>query len=64
MDPKEQEQNRKLRKVQKIYRRKKNSEENKSWTVFVGVCMLVIFFFLIMSALFDLGVQLPSFFGR
>jgi hypothetical protein len=30
MDPKEQEKNRKLRKVQRVYRRKKNSEENKT----------------------------------
>jgi hypothetical protein len=66
VDPK---QNQKLRKVQALYRKKKGrnrfrGEENKTWTLFVGVCVLIMFFFLIMSVLFDIGIPLPSFFGR
>ncbi|OAT83562.1 hypothetical protein A6P54_21260 [Bacillus sp. MKU004] len=66
MDPK---QNQKLRKVQSIYRKKKyrrrtGSEENRTWTLVVGISVLIMFFFLIMSVLFDIGIPIPSFFGR
>ncbi|MFL8938649.1 hypothetical protein ACKA06_17815 [Rossellomorea oryzaecorticis] len=66
MDPKH---NQKLRKVQSIYRKKKyrrrtGSEENRTWTLVVGISVLIMFFFLIMSVLFDIGIPIPSFFGR
>ncbi|QTC42990.1 hypothetical protein I7V34_07035 [Bacillus sp. V3] len=66
MDPK---QNQKLRKVQSLYRKKKyrrrtGSEENRTWTLVVGISVLIMFFFLIMSVLFDIGIPIPSLFGR
>ncbi len=66
MDPKH---NQKLRKVQSIYRKKKHRrrtgrEENRTWTLVVGISVLIMFFFLIMSVLFDIGIPIPSFFGR
>ncbi|MBH9964839.1 hypothetical protein [[Bacillus] enclensis] len=66
MDPKH---NQKLRKVQSIYRKKKHRrrtgrEENRTWTLMVGISVLIMFFFLIMSVLFDIGIPIPSFFGR
>ncbi|OIU71781.1 hypothetical protein [Rossellomorea aquimaris] len=66
MDPK---QNEKLRKVQASYRKKKiryrsKGDVSRTWTLAVGAGVLIMFFLLIMSVLFDIGVPLPSFFGR
>jgi hypothetical protein len=68
MHPKKQVQNQKLRKVQGIYRkkgRKSNThEDNLLWRVFAGICMLAVFFFFVLSVLFDIGIHLPPFFGK
>jgi hypothetical protein len=65
MHTKIQDENQRLRFVQGLYRKKKHKkefEDNKIRSVFVGICVLIIFFFLITSVLFDIGVPLPSFF--
>jgi hypothetical protein len=69
MHTKKQDENQRKRFVQGLYRKKKHKkrikvEDNKIWSVFVGICVLIIFFFFITSVLFDIGVPLPSFFGR
>ncbi|MCA1054061.1 hypothetical protein LCM10_03600 [Rossellomorea aquimaris] len=68
MNPDHQEKKQKLRKVQALYRSRRYKHRAqrspRAWTVVVGVSMLILFFFFIMSVLFDLGIEVPSFFGR
>lgn len=56
------------KKVQGIYREIKKQKEieqddNIIGKIIVNLCVVIILFFFIMSTLFDLGVQLPEFFG-
>lgn len=69
MYPNKNDKNQKLRKVQRLYRKNINknrgeNDDNKIWKVVINICLLVVIFFFITSALFDIGVPLPSFLGR
>lgn len=69
MYPNKNDKIQKLRKVQRLYRKNINKNrgvnyDNKIWKVVINICLLVVIFFFITSALFDMGVPLPSFFGR
>jgi uncharacterized membrane-anchored protein len=53
------------KKVQDLYRKKKReASSHKIWTVIVILCVIPVLVLLVTSALFDLGVPLPDFFGR
>ncbi|MGM0852504.1 MAG: hypothetical protein ACQEWI_07820 [Bacillota bacterium] len=55
----------KQKRVQHLYRKKKREDSShKFWTVIVTLCVIPVLILLVTSALFDLGVQLPEFFGR
>ena len=69
MYPNKQDKNQKLRKVQGLYRKRKNkgrieNEENRSWTVFMNICYWALFLYIVYSLLFDIGIQLPSYFDK
>jgi hypothetical protein len=69
VNPINQDKNQRLRKVQAVYRKKKYHKRatinnNGIWKIIVSICVITLFFFLITSALFDIGVPLPKFFGR
>ncbi|MCR8849293.1 hypothetical protein NQ095_12805 [Rossellomorea sp. SC111] len=53
------------KRIQELYRKKKRQESfNKTWTWILILCVIPVLILLVTSALFDLGVQLPEFFGR
>jgi hypothetical protein len=55
----------KQKRVQELYREKKRDDSsNKSWTFVMILFVIPVLILLVTSALFDLGVQLPEFFGR
>ncbi|MGE6753539.1 hypothetical protein ACQKFO_08800 [Rossellomorea sp. NPDC071047] len=55
----------KQNRVQELYRKKKSEgPSNNSWTVILILCVIPVLILLVTSALFDLGVPLPEFFGR
>ncbi|MCC5803575.1 hypothetical protein [Rossellomorea vietnamensis] len=57
--------NEKQKRIQEIYRTKKREESsNLTWTVILILCVIPVLILLVTSALFDLGVELPAFFGR
>ncbi|MBM7649706.1 preprotein translocase subunit SecE [Bacillus ectoiniformans] len=69
MYPQKQDKNQKLRKVQGLYRKKKQKYKtkdnvNKYGRIVVSICVILFFFFLIIDVLFDIGVPLPEIFGR
>ncbi|MGF3104447.1 hypothetical protein [Rossellomorea sp. DUT-2] len=60
-----QHTNEKQKRVQELYRKKKREDSShKIWTVIVMLCVILLLILLVTSALFDLGVPLPEFFGR
>ena len=57
--------NEKQKRVQEIYRkRKREKTSNRTWTLVLILCLIPVLILLVTSALFDLGVELPAFFGR
>ncbi|MHA7136538.1 hypothetical protein ACRTEV_04610 [Rossellomorea arthrocnemi] len=57
--------NKKQERIQEIYRKKRREDyPNKTWTLIVILCVIPVLILLVTSALFDLGVPLPEFFGR
>ncbi|WP_201715605.1 hypothetical protein [Rossellomorea arthrocnemi] len=55
----------KQKRVQELYREKKRDDSsNKSCTFVMILFVIPVLILLVTSALFDLGVQLPEFFGR
>lgn len=57
--------NEKQRRVQEVYRKyKREGSSNQTWTWILILCVIPVLILLVTSALFDLGVQLPRFFGR
>ncbi|MGG1629710.1 hypothetical protein [Rossellomorea sp. NRS-1567] len=51
--------------VQDLYRKKKREgSSHRLWTVILILCVIPVLILLVTSALFDLGVPLPEFFGR
>ncbi|MFI8577632.1 hypothetical protein ACIGEL_18120 [Rossellomorea aquimaris] len=51
--------------VQDLYRKKKREKSShKLWAVILILCVIPVLILLVTSALFDLGVPLPEFFGR
>jgi hypothetical protein len=55
----------KQKRVQDLYREKKRDDSsNKAWTFVMILFVIPVLILLVTSALFDLGVQLPEFFGR
>lgn len=70
MYPNKQDKNQKLRKVQGLYRKKrqKNTEADDKMgilgTTIVTICLILFSIFFIMSVLFDMGVSVPEIFGR
>jgi uncharacterized membrane-anchored protein len=55
----------KQKRVQDLYRKKKREDSShKTWTLIVVLCVIPVLILLVTSALFDLGVPLPEFFGR
>ncbi|UTE78395.1 MULTISPECIES: hypothetical protein [unclassified Rossellomorea] len=57
--------NEKQKRIQEIYRKNKREEySNTNWTMILILCVIPVLILLVTSALFDLGVGLPAFFGR
>ncbi|MBW3112600.1 hypothetical protein KYJ26_12215 [Bacillus sp. MCCB 382] len=57
--------NEKQKRVQEIYRKRKREESsNRTWTLILILFMIPVLILLVTSALFDLGIELPAFFGR
>ncbi|MFC7786420.1 MULTISPECIES: hypothetical protein [unclassified Rossellomorea] len=57
--------NEKQKRVQDLYRKKKREDSSPTfWTVILMLCVIPVLILLVTSALFDLGVRLPEFFGR
>lgn len=55
----------KQNRVRELYRKKKSEgSSNNSWRVILILCVAPVLILLVTSALFDLGVPLPDFFGR
>ena len=60
-----QHTNEKQKRIQDLYRKQMRKDpSSKTWTWIVVLCMIPVLFLLVTCALFDLGVQLPEFFGR
>jgi uncharacterized BrkB/YihY/UPF0761 family membrane protein len=57
--------NEKQKRIQEMYRKKKREgPSSKTWTLLMILCVIPVLFLIVMSALFDLGIQLPELFGR
>ncbi|MCA1060213.1 hypothetical protein LCL96_14840 [Rossellomorea aquimaris] len=57
--------NEKRKRIQRLYRkRKQEGSSNKTWNLILILCLIPVLILLVTSALFDLGVHLPEFFGR
>ncbi|WP_179884961.1 hypothetical protein [Bacillus sp. AFS015802] len=57
--------NEKQKRIQELYRKKKQEASSHiAWTLVLMLCVIPVLILLVTSALFDLGFQLPEFFGR
>ncbi|MDX8344599.1 hypothetical protein [Rossellomorea sp. YZS02] len=57
--------NEKQKRVQEIYKKRKREESsNRIWPLILILFMIPVVILLVTSALFDLGIELPAFFGR
>ncbi|MEI2467526.1 hypothetical protein [Niallia taxi] len=70
MNEKNHTKTKKQKKVQGIYREIKRQQQedvaeagSTFGNIIVNICVVIILFFFVMSTLFDLGVQVPRFFG-
>ncbi|KPL58472.1 hypothetical protein [Rossellomorea vietnamensis] len=57
--------NKNQKRIQETYRKQmREKSSNSNWAWFLVFCVIPVLILLVTSALFDLGVQLPEFFGR
>ena len=75
MDQNKQEKKLMQKKIQALYRETKRQDKEKKtdninlnlntfWKIIVSISVITFCVFLLMAALFDLGVEVPEIFGR